>query len=726
MITILAEKPSVARDIARVLGVGNRKDGYLSNNQYNVTWAFGHLVKLAPPDAYGEQYKKWTPALLPIIPTDYKLELIENPGSKKQFNTIKKLVKESKEIICATDAGREGELIFRLIYEKIGEKMNSKLPIKRLWISSLTDEAIKEGFNNLKDASDYQALYDTAISRAKADWLVGLNSTRAITTKVNRGNVYSLGRVQTPTFVLVVKRYLEHINFVPTTFWQPDLVLEAESIEFIAKYAKAIHNKADAEALVENFKSKTEIDVATAEKKNKSEQPPLLFDLTNLQKRCNSLFGYTAQKTLDIAQKLYEAKRITYPRTESRYLSNDMKKAMPTQLKKLMQIPTLKTDKINLEKLNYSSRYFNNAKVTDHHAIIPSTQRVDPASLSKDEANVYMLIAASLVQSFMPNCLKELTTYTFTEEGHTFISKGTVIKVEGWREISVFASKNDAEEKLPNLKKGDTTKIIDIKNPERKTKAPPLLTEAMLLSMMERAGDLVEVEEGEEDDEEIENKFSLGTPATRASIIELLQKREYIKKQGKALVPSENGLFIYDVIKGLPLADIKTTGKWEYALKCIQNESLSKDKFQSEIEKYTHNLISEILALKPPPAPAGMVQNRYQNRYKSKTTKTKSSSASSSAKSKRTKTASSLGLCPKCKEKVLIDYPKSLTCPDKSCGFILWKNMASKALSATALKQLIKSGETKKAVNFKSSTGKTFKARLAFDDAYKVVFKFDK
>jgi len=367
--------------------------------------------------------------------------------------------------------------------------------------------------------------------------------------------------------------------------------------------------------------------------------------------------------------------------------------------------------------LNYSSRYFNNAKVTDHHAIIPSTQHVDPNSLSKDEANVYMLIAASLVQSFMPNCQKELTTYTFTEEGHTFVAKGTVIKVAGWREISIFSSKKDGdEEKLPNLKKGDTTNIVDVRNPERKTKAPPLLTEAMLLSMMERAGDFVEVEEGEEEDEEIENKFSLGTPATRASMIELLQRREYIKKQGKALVPTENGLFIYDVIKELPLADIKTTGKWEYALKCIQNETLGKDKFQGEIEKYTHKLIEEILALRPPPAPAGSMQNRYKGKG-GKTTK---------AKGKKTKTASSLGLCPKCQEKVLIDYPKSLTCPDTSCGFILWKQMAKKALSATALKQLVKSGETKKAVNFKSSTGKTFKARLAFDDQYKVVFKFDR
>jgi len=687
---IIAEKPSVARDIARVLKVRNRHDGYLSSNTYLVTWAFGHLVGLVPPDAYDESYKKWRIEQLPIIPETFKLELTGDAGAKKQFKIIKSLFTKSTELICATDAGREGELIFRLIYMH----GNCKLPAKRLWISSLTDEAILKGFASLKPLSDYDSLFECAYARSKADWLVGFNATRAMTVKLNRGSTCSLGRVQTPTFALVVQRYLEHINFVPKSFWQPELRLRAKDITFLAKYSDGLFDKPAVDKLLKSLADVKELPVTQAELKEKREHPPLLFDLTALQKRCNTLFSYSAQQTLDIAQKLYENKVLSYPRTDSRYLSSDMKADMPSLVTKLLKVPALHTKRIDTAKLSYSARVFDDKKVTDHHAIIPTGQT---ARLSDAEQNVYTLVALSLVQAFMPVCIKELTSYTFKHNEHLFFSKGTVIKDLGWRELSLFNEKESVADEeqavLPKLKEGDMTELLEILNPERKTKAPPLLTEASLLALMEKAGQLSK--DNEEDDEEIESKFSLGTAATRAGIIELLQKRNYISKKEKSLVPTKDGLVIYDVIKELPLVDIKTTGKWEYALKCIQQKTLSKDRFQAEIEKYTSALITEIKEIK---APTTLNQNTRPSEY---------------------------GLCPKCKKQDLRDWPKSVSCPDREgCKFIIWKKMANKTLGVTALKALASKKETKELKGFKSKAGKTFNAKLKLDDAFKVRFVF--
>jgi len=675
---IITEKPSVAMEIAKVLNVKQRADGYMYNPQdstYTVSWAVGHLVSLAEPKVYNENYSKWSLADLPIIPNKFQYEI--NPKTKKQFNILKEQISKVDSIICATDAGREGELIFRLIYKLIGQGR----PVQRLWISSLTTQAIKQGFASLKPISAYNNLYAAALGRNVADWLVGINSTRALSVKAGNNTLFSIGRVQTPTLRLIVERYLQHINFKPELFFQPELILNYDDQYFKAVYFERISDRVGAEQLIKSIEDIKETPLLKAEKKERKEQTPLLYDLTGLQKKASNLFGYSAKNTLDIAQRLYEKKLISYPRTDSKYLTNDMS---PDMREILINVGTGDLESgfnaLHLDSLDYSKRYFNNNKVSDHHAIIPTNQ---PANgLNEAESNIYKLVASSLIMAFSEPCIKLDTVYHFEPNGHKFLSKGTVILKKGWRLAEIF-NQGEKENQLPEIAEKEIVKIDAIENKDKLTKAPPLLTAATLLALMENAGKLVE-----KDIEEIINKFGIGTPATRAGIIELLFNRGYIFNKGKSLVPTDRGIMIYQLTKHLNISNVEMTGQWEYKLKQIEAGEQTPIIFKAEIERYTKEIVAQIKTMKV----------------------------------ERT----DLEQCPKCKEKSLLDKSKLLSCTANNCDFILWKTIAKKKLTESQIKQLLTKGLTKKIKGFKSNAGKKFDAVLSIDTAFKVSFVFEK
>lgn len=669
---IITEKPSVAMEIAKVLKINQRSDGYLYNDKYTISWAVGHLVELAEPKVYDQTYSKWNLNDLPIIPQ--KVQFVVKKGTKKQFQIIKKQILKADSIICATDAGREGELIFRLIYRVVGKKK----PIERLWVSSLTKQAIQAGFAALQPISNYNNLYAAAMSRQVSDWLVGLNATRALTMQAGGNTLLSVGRVQTPTLRLIAERYLAHINFKPEPFWQPELVMSYNNQQFKAVYFERLNDKNKAKEIVDSLQGIATTKLISVTNKERKEQPPLLYDLTGLQKKVNNLFGYSAKETLSIAQKLYEKKYITYPRTDSKHLTDDMKGTMKARLQNV-GVGALQPAYETIEKIEFSKRYFNNYKVTDHHAIIPTNE---PAkTLPVKENNVYLLIAASLIMAFMKPCIKLLTTYNFEPNGHKFLSKGTVVLQEGWRMAELF-KKNDKEEDelLPKVPQNETVKIVAVNNQTKHTKAPPLLTVATLLALMENAGKLVEDEE-----EEILNKFGIGTPATRAGIIDVLFKRNYIANKGKSLIPIETGLMLYHLTKELYISNIEMTGNWEYKLKQIEAGEQPVIQFKQQIEAYTKKIVDEIKAM--------VVQRTDMEE------------------------------CPKCRQKKLLKKSKLLDCTNDGCDFQLWFTIAGKKITAKNIKDLMNNGHTAIIKGFKGKKGK-FDTALKFDDNMKIKFNF--
>ena len=513
MITIIAEKPSVARQISRVVGAMERKVGYYGGNNYCVTWAFGHLIQLAMPEAYG--VTGFRREALPIIPDVFQLvsrkdaKGKEDNGVKEQLRVIKNLFEHTEKIIVATDAGREGELIFRYLYQYLG----CHVPFQRLWISSLTDKAIKEGLKNLKDGHDYDNLFLSAKARSEADWLVGINATQALTIAAGNGT-YSLGRVQTPTLAMVCRRFLENKNFVPTPFWQMHFTTEGDgkTVKFLT--ADRWKDKADAESVYQKLKSANSVAIAKVECKEKTEEPPLLYDLTTLQKDANVRYGFTAEQTLTIAQKLYEAKAITYPRTSSRYIPDDVYDEIPKLLRTLADNEQWGALSMTIHKPNRHS--VDASKVTDHHALLITGEK--PQYPSNDDKNIYNLIVARMLEAFSDKCVKELTTVTVDVDGIPFVAKGTVIRQQGWR----FIMNEDTDtDHLPNWKEGQELHVTGWGLAEGKTKPAAIHTEATLLSEMEHCGKNI-------DDEELAQAIKdcgIGTPATRAAIIETLINR---------------------------------------------------------------------------------------------------------------------------------------------------------------------------------------------------------
>lgn len=617
----------MARDIARVLGANEKQDGYLSGNGYLVTWAFGHLVGLAMPEAYGIQ--SFRRESLPIIPDSFQLTPRQvkaekgykaDPGALKQLKVIKEVFDHSDKIIVATDAGREGELIFRYIYQYIG----CNKPFVRLWISSLTDKSIREGLQNLKAGSLYDNLFLLAQARSEADYLIGINSTQALSVAAGQG-IFSLGRVQSPTLAMICTRFLENKNFVPQKYWQLKLQAAKDNVSFAA---------------------------------------------------------LSADKTLSIAQKLYEGKLISYPRTGSRYISQDVFEEIPERLVNLEQYTRFGGYAAGMKGKALNSRSVNDGKVTDHYALIVTENL--PGKLETDEQAIYELIAGRMLEAFSEKCVKDVTSVTLECAGSLFTVKGSVIKSAGWR--AVFGEKEDGEDNatLPAMQDGDSLPLSGIELLEKQTKPKPLHTESSLLSSMETAG-----KELENADLKASMKDTgIGTPATRAAIIETLFSRQYIVREKKNLVPTEKGLAVYNIIRDKKIADVEMTGMWENTLAKIESGEMNPDTFRKGIEVYARQITAELLD----------VQLSF---------------------------ASGSGcICPKCKTGRILFYPKVAKCSNVNCSVTIFRNKSDKQLTDKQITELVTTGKTGLIKGFKSKNGKVFDASLAFDEQFNVTFVF--
>jgi DNA topoisomerase-3 len=591
---VLAEKPSVAREIARVLKCNAKNKGFLEGPQYVVTWALGHLVTLAEPDDYDQKYKEWRLEDLPMLPAGMKLKVIRQ--TSHQFQVVKHLMKREdlKELVIATDAGREGELVARWIMVLA----NWKKPFKRLWISSQTDDAIREGFANLKPGTAYNNLYDAAVCRAEADWLIGLNVTRALTCKFNAQ--LTAGRVQTPTLAMIVNREAEIKQFVPVDFW----TIRADFGDYFGDWRNQAGNSrifdyAQAEEIVAKVKGHPGV-IKEIRTEDKSEPAPLAYDLTELQRDANKRYGFSAQKTLSVLQDLYEQhKLVTYPRTDSRYITSDIVPTLQARLKSIAVVPYAELVKPLLQKpLTPTKRFVDNSKVSDHHAIIPTGQLLQLTSLKTEERNLYDLIVRRFIAVLYPPYRYDQTTLITEINGENFYSRGKVVKYMGWRAVTSKSAEKDEsnddalpEQTLTLSKKGDLKQVKSCKINKSKTKPPARYTEATLLTAMESPGKFIEDEELRE----TMKGYGLGTPATRAEIIEKLLYNNYIERQGKELVPTSKGMQLIKLVAPA-LKTPELTAQWEQRLANIARGKGSKTDFMAGIRQNAVELVKSVIA----------------------------------------------------------------------------------------------------------------------------------
>lgn len=678
---IITEKPSVARDIARVLKVTGKKEGMIEGNGMLITWALGHLIEFAQPDEYGQEYEKWDMGMLPIIPDAFKTKPIER--SKSQYNIVKDLLqrKDIKEVICATDAGREGELIFRLVYEDA----NCTAPIKRLWISSQTDSAINDGFNALKDGRAYEPLYDSARSRAEADWIVGINATRAYSIKFSRGRgVMSVGRVQTPVLKMIVDRYREHINFDSKPFYEILLDLSHENGDFQVKWfnkdTDRFSDHGAAKTLEEKLQKASFATIESLTQKKVMEKQPLLYDLTELQKDANKQFKYSADQTLKIMQALYEKHKIlSYPRTSSRYLSSDIAPKCSDLLNKVSGIVEF-SDAINAIKAGsgaIAKRMIDDKKVTDHHAIIPTDKAPNLGELPTDHKNIYLMVIRRFLAAFLPECEKSHTEILASCAEESFKATGTMIMVPGWRVL--YPQSDDKKDVfLPKVTKGEAAKIKKVNLKKGQTKAPALYTEATILAAMETAGKKID----DDDLRQAMKDCGLGTPATRAQILEKLIGVKYIEREKNKLMPTPKGEYLIDCILSEALVSPELTGNWEKALNNMAQSKGKRGEYMEKIKTFTKEVIQKVAD-----------DNTYtigadQTIY---------------------------GTCPKCEKGKIIETSKAYSCSQwksDNCTFAIWKEMAQKKITETHVKSLLKSGQTKVIKGFKNKEGNPFDALL--------------
>ena len=696
MRAIIAEKPSVAREIAAIAGANDKEDGYLSGNHHLVTWALGHLVQLAMPEDYGLQ--GFVREQLPIIPGQFKLvprqvksgkEYKADPSALKQLKAIRSVFDRCDKIIVATDAGREGELIFRYIYSYL----ECTKPFERLWISSLTDKAIREGLQNLRDGKSYDKLYEAAKSRSEADWLVGINASQALSIAAGQG-VFSLGRVQTPTLAMVCSRYLEHTGFIPVPFWELRLDTSYGNHEFSAITRDRIESRSAAKELFEKQKQQKTVIVQSVEKKEAIQEPPLLYDLTALQKEANGKYGFSADKTLSIAQKLYESKYITYPRTGSRYISDDVFNEIPGLIAKLSGYTIFASYARKMADMNLNIRPVDGKKVTDHHALLITG--CIPEDIGYDERKVYDMIAGRMLEAFSGQCIKDQTTVLLNCSGLLYTAKGSVTKEAGWHEVFEKEGRGqhkdrenqrpaeDQEKELPVLVEGQELSTGQIQLLEKLTRPKPLHTEASLLSAMETCAKDLENEE----QRQALKSCGIGTPATRAAIIETLFTRGYMIRDKKSLVPTEKGLAVYDAVKDKRIADVEMTGMWEDTFAKIESGEADAANFRKGIEVYAAQITGELLntTLSFPQKEAAF--------------------------------------CPKCGKEV-ISYPKVVKCSGTDCGLTLFTTLSGKTLSGDLIRTLLSGKQTATVKGFKSKAGKYFDAALVLDGEYKVKFIFD-
>ena len=683
MITILAEKPSVAREIARIVGAMRREEGYFTGNGYHVTWALGHLVQLALPDGYG--IRGFRRDSLPVIPERFELiprQVKTDKGCKadaaavKQIKVITKLWNESEGIIVATDCAREGELIFRYLYAYTG----CTLPFQRLWISSLTDAAIRKGLKELKDGHEYDSLYLAAKARSEADWLVGINGTQALSVAAGCGT-YSVGRVQTPTLAMVCKRFWENRRFTPEPVHQLHFTTPSVSASEVIKFASVDKwkNKEEAATLYNKVKEQMCATIVKVEKKEKVENPPLLYDLTTLQKEANTKHGFTAEQTLDLVQKLYEVKLVTYPRTSSRYIPEDVFAEVPLLFERL-SAHSLFADKIkSMDALN--RRSVDASKVTDHHALLVTPNR--PLALYKNEQLIYDMIVGRMIEAFSPECVKDTTTVRAECEGVEFETKGCIVRKAGWR--SVY-DEDKEDTVLPDWNEGDTLAMNGCSMSSGMTRPKPLHTESTLLAAMETAG-----REGMEDEEvrQALKDCGIGTPATRAAIIETLLKREYMVRVKKSLVPTEKGLALYSIVKGMDIADVEMTGRWESELAEIEKGRTPHEAFIRDIEGYTRKITTELLAC-----------DKIFGHKASDCT------------------------CPKCGTGTMQFYGKVVRCDNPDCALPVFRQIAGRTLTDTEMNDLLANGKTGVLGGFKSKQGKPFSAVVTFDADFNTKFVF--
>lgn len=591
-ILVLAEKPSVGRELARVLGCKKKGDGCLIGDKYTVTWALGHLVTLADPEAYSDDYKTWSLETLPMLPGAMKLEVIRS--TSKQYNAVKRLLRsaETGSIIIATDAGREGELVARWIIAKSGVKK----PIKRLWISSQTDRAIRDGFKNLKDGREYENLYMAAQARAEADWLVGLNVTRALTCKFNAQ--LSAGRVQTPTLALMVRREKEIRGFVPKEYYTIEVDLGKLFVSWRGKDGASTFSRERAEEIAAKVKGKP-FKLTSKHINEKQQGAPMLYDLTELQRDANKLYGYSPKQTLNIMQKLYEQhKALTYPRTDSRYLTSDIVPTLSERLRAVNGDSRTLAQDIAKKKLTIAKACVNNAKVSDHHAIIPTEERVMYSALGTEERRIYDLVVKRFLACFMPPFKYNQIKAEFECEGEKFTASGRETTAQGWKAAYSGEYDLDDEEpaeivaerkqKMPSLDYKDNLTCGNVFIKSGKTKPPARYTEAALLSAMENPAKFVKSKDMKE-----YLGGGLGTPATRADIIEKLYSSFYVEKQGKSMVPTSKGMQLIDIVPP-DLKEPVLTAKWEQELERIAKGKLDKNDFIKRIEKYTRELVSEV------------------------------------------------------------------------------------------------------------------------------------
>lgn len=713
----IAEKPSVAREIANILGARSRKDGYLEGNGYCVTWTFGHLCTLKEPDDYQAHWKKWSLTTLPIVPERFDTKLIANKGGKKQFSIIKKLLKQAEVVINCGDAGQEGELIQRWVLEQA--KYRGK--VLRLWISSLTQEAIRDGFRNLKDATDFDSLYQAGRSRAIGDWLLGMNATRLYTLRYGGyKQVLSVGRVQTPTLAMLVERHKEIENFVPTTYWELETLYRETTFQCEkGRFLK----KEEGEVWLQKVQGHP-FTIISSEKKKGKEHPPYLFDLTSLQVNANKRFGFTADKTLKIVQKLYEQKLVTYPRVDTVFLPNDQYPKIGGILSKLIRYTSF-TQTLLGKPIRKSSKVFNDKKVTDHHAIIPTGQE---KSLPPDEQKIYDAIVRRFIAAFYPDCIVARTTVIGEVEEVRFKATGKEILEPGWRVLypkptnsnqgdkSEEKSKKKEEEKiLPSFNKGEQgphePQLV-----EKQTTPPKNYTEATLLRAMETAGKKV-------DDaalRELMKANGIGRPSTRANIIETLFRRKYIKRQKKLILPTEMGVQLIDTIQNELLKSAELTGRWEKQLREIEDGTYSSSTFIGNMQKMVSDLVEEVR------------QDQNAQRLSQPTSKWKKKQPAAKKNKVRKATAQKMVTpstltdqsCPKCRKGKLLKGKTAYGCSrwQEGCGFRLPFAYAEKSIPEKQLFRLLQKGSSIKLKGFVID-GKKQAGYLRFSDDYQLTLE---
>jgi DNA topoisomerase-3 len=708
MKAIIAEKPSVAREIAQLLNANERKDGYFEGNGYCVTWALGHLVSLGMPEDYG--IRGFEKASLPILPDPFLLipRNIKKPKQKgyqpdpsalKQLKTIRKVIDKCDSIIVATDAGREGELIFRYIYNYL----QCNKPFERLWISSLTEKAILDGFKKLQPGSAFNGLYEAAKARSEADWLVGINATQALSIAAHQ-DVYSLGRVQTPTLALVCKRFEDHQNFTQKKYFQIQLKHRKEYLDFTSQSNEQWEDKKQTEQIVKSIEREGRATVEDVSIKTVQEPSPVLFDLTELQKEANRKVGLSADEVLQAAQSLYEKRFITYPRTGSKYIPEDLWPEIPELVRILNTVDQFKPAVSTLKFGNFNKRMVNDLKVTDHHGLLITTKI--PSALSAKEKAIYDMIAYRLLESLSEHCSKEVSHIKIKVHHYEFSIKGSKIITKGWRAITGILSEqnnnnkyknencnsndniNNVEEMLidlPEFKRGDELKISQANLQEKATQPPKLYSEADLLSAMENAGRSIE----DKEQQKAISNIGIGTPATRASIIETLLGRNYINRKSNALVPTEKGLKVYHLVKDKKIANVQMTAEWEMALDKIEKGELNSKQFITDIKDYTKEITKELLS----------ISTLQENIPALK--------------------------CPKCQQQKLIIKDKVVKCPDEHCNWMQFRNVCGVQLSIEHITSLINNRTTPLLKNMKAKNGKKFNAFIVLKGDHGTAFKFE-